>query len=168
LPDFKHERTAGLRGHKGSLYEGGTRMPFIVRWPGHTPAGRVDETTVLTAVDFFPMFCKLGGTTLPKEGNFDGEDLSRSFFGESLVRKPPIFWEFGRNNTEFPSPKGDHSPNVAVRDGKWKLLVNDDGTGAELYDLDADRNETQDIADKNPQVASRLKEQALTWKKSLP
>ncbi|MDB6112681.1 MAG: arylsulfatase family protein [Pedosphaera sp.] len=61
-----------------------------------------------------------------------------------------------------------YSPNVAVRDGKWKLLVNDDGTGAELYDLDADRNEIENIAEKNPQVASRLKEQALSWKKSLP
>jgi arylsulfatase A-like enzyme len=168
MPDFKHERTAGLRGRKGSLYEGGTRMPLIVRWPGHAPAGRVDEKTVLTAVDFFPMFCKLGGTVLPPKENFDGEDLSRAFSGESLVRTLPILWEFGSNNTEFPSPKGDHSPNVAIRDGKWKLLVNNDGTGAELYDLDADRNETQNIADKNPQLANRLTEQAVNWRKSLP
>src|SRR5258706_8029563 len=122
----------------------------------------------MTAVDFFPIFCQLGGTAPPKDASFDGEDLSKSFSGESVARNLPIFLEFGRNNTEFPSPKGDHSPNVAVRDGKWKLLVNNDGTGVELYDLDADRNETQNIADQNPQIAKPLTEKALTWKKSLP
>jgi arylsulfatase A-like enzyme len=168
-PDFDNTRCGGLRGRKGSLYEGGTREPFIVRWPGKTPAGRVDEKTVVNAVDFFPTFCKLGGASPPKNVKFDGEDLSESFFGKSVVRKTPMFWEYGGNNNAFAHPEGkNRSPNVAVRDGKWKLLVNNDGTRVELYDIDADRSETQNVAEKNPRIAKRLTEAALQWRKAQP
>ena len=61
LPTFNGTRTGGLRGAKDSLYEGGTREPLIVRWPGHVPAGRVDSKSVIGGVDFLPMFCQLGG-----------------------------------------------------------------------------------------------------------
>ena len=168
LPTFQGKRAGGLRGSKISLYEGGTRMPLIVRWPGHVPAGRVDDRTVMHGVDFFPMFCKLAGTPMPANVAFDGQDLSKSFFGKDLARKNALFWEYGRN-AAFGYPKGrDRSPNVAVREGKWKLLVNADGSNLELYDLQADRNETQNVAEKNPKVAKRLKETALQWRKSLP
>ena len=105
---------------------------------------------------------------LPKDEPLDGEDLSQSFFGNVVTRKNPIFWEYGRN-ASFGYPKGrDRSPNVAVRDGKWKLLINADGTGAELYDLEADRNEKVNVVDKNPQMAKRLIDAALQWRKALP
>jgi arylsulfatase A-like enzyme len=169
LPAFEGARTGGLRGSKVSLYEGGTRMPFIVRWPGHTPAGRVDKKSVMNAVDLFPTLCALTGTALPKTTKFDGEDVSRAFVGKSVTRQEPIFWEYGRNETSFAYPKGrDRSPNVAVREDKWKLLVNADGTGAELYDLSRDRNETKNLAGKNQEVMTRLKEAALKWRRSLP
>ena len=168
LPTFRGRRAGGLRGSKDSLYEGGTRMPLIVRWPGHVPAGRVDETTVMHGVDFFPMFCKLAGVSLPEQEHFDGEDLSKAFLGTASVRQHPIFWEYGRNPT-FGYPRGrNRSPNVAVREGKWKALVNADGSSIELYDLDADRNETQNVANENPEIARRLTEAALQWRKSLP
>jgi arylsulfatase A-like enzyme len=168
MPSFRGLRAGGLRGCKDSLYEGGTRMPFIVRWPGHVPAGRVDETTVMGGVDIFPMFCQLAGVPLPKDTSFDGQDLSKSFYGQTLERNKPLFWEYGRNETFF-HPRGrDRSPNVAVREGKWKLLINADGSDAQLYDLDADRKETTNIADKNPEVAKRLTQAALEWRKSMP
>jgi arylsulfatase A-like enzyme len=158
-----------LRGSKISLYEGGDREPLIVRWPGHVPAGRVDSNTVISAVDFFPMFCKLTDTPLPKNAAFDGEDLTESFFGKSLLRQNPLFWEYGRNSSfGYPPNRRDRSPNVAIRHGKWKLLVNADGSSVELYDLDADRNETQNLAAANPEVAKHLTEAALQWRKSLP
>lgn len=160
-------RTAGLRGAKDSLYEGGTREPLIVRWPGHVPAGRVDDKTVMCGVDFFKIFCKLGGAKLPEGPQFDGEDLSQSFFGKSLTRKSALLWEYGRNET-FGYPPNERSPNVAIRDGKWKLLVNANGSDVQLYDLDTDRNETTNIADKNPKVAKRLADVALKWRRSLP
>jgi arylsulfatase A-like enzyme len=168
LPTFAGKRAGGLRGSKISLYEGGTRMPLIVRWPGHVRPGKVDESTVMSAVDFFPMFCKIAGTSPPGSGQFDGEDLSEALFGNGATRKNPLFWEYGRNDA-FGYPKGrDRSPNVAVRDGKWKLLLNADGTGTELYDLQTERNEEQNVADENPAVAKRLAGMALQWRKSLP
>jgi arylsulfatase A-like enzyme len=169
LPTFDGARSGGMRGSKLSLYEGGVRMPFIVRWPGHTPAGRVDETTVMNAVDFFPTFCAIAKATAPGRTKFDGQDLSNVFLGKSATRKHAMFWEYGRNNTSFNYPHGrDRSPNVAVRDGNWKLLINADGTGAELYDLARDRNEETNVAESNPKVTRRLSKAALDWRKSLP
>ena len=168
LPTFRGRRAGGMRGSKDSLYEGGTRMPLIVRWPEHVPAGRVDNTTIMHGIDFYPIFCKLAGVPLPKGEHLDGEDLSEAFLGKTSVRQHPIFWEYGRTAT-FGYPKGrDRSPNVAIRDGKWKALVNADGSGAELYDIEADRNETQNVADENPEIAKRLTNEALEWRKSLP
>jgi arylsulfatase A-like enzyme len=165
---LRGQRAGGMRGSKDSLYEGGIRMPLIVRWPGHVPAGRVDETTIMHGVDFFPIFCKIAGVALPGNEKLDGEDLSKSFFGDAMTRANPLFWEYGRNATFF-FPKGkNRSPNLAVREGKWKLVVNANGVGAELYDLDADRNETENVADKNPDIAKRLTEAALQWRKALP
>ncbi|MBM3890067.1 MAG: N-acetylgalactosamine-6-sulfatase [Verrucomicrobia bacterium] len=169
LSNYRGLRNGGLRAGKLSLYEGGIRIPFIVRWPGRAPAGRVDEQTVLGAVDLFPSLCALAGTTLPRGAAFDGEDLSGAVLGKPATRAKPLLWEYGRNGKFFRYPKGrDRSPNVAIRDGQWKLLVNADGTGAELYDLGADPKETTNLAERQPDLAKRLSEQALAWRKSLP
>jgi arylsulfatase A-like enzyme len=171
LPGFQHQRTRGLRGSKLSLYEGGIRLPFIARWPGHVAAGKVDETTVLSGADVFPTVCALTGAALPAGVTLDGEDRSAALLGRPLPgRAKPLFWEYGRNDKFFAYPpvKEDRSPNVAVRDGHWKLLVNADGTGAELYDLAADPKETKNRAADKPEVAARLKAAALAWRKSVP
>ncbi len=165
LPTFQGARAAGLRGSKLSLYEGGIRMPMIARWPGRVPAGRVDEETVWGAVDVLPTVCALAGVAPPAA--VDGEDMSAALLGKPVARKGPLFWEYGRNPKSFAYPAGrDRSPNVAVRDGRWKLLLNADGTGAELYDLAADPKESAPVED--PEVAKRLTERALAWRKSLP
>lgn len=170
LPTLRGTRTGGLRGAKDSLYEAGTREPLIVRWPGQVPAGRVDRESVIGGVDFLPMFCRLAGAEPPNDQKLDGEDLSRAFFGQSVSRKHPLYWEYGRNGTfGYPGETPDErSPNVAIREGKWKLLVNADGSDVQLYDLDADEHETTNVADKNPAVAKRLTDAALKWRKSLP
>ena len=168
-PTFDGARSAGLRGSKWSLYEGGIRLPFIVRWPGHVPAGRVDETTVLAAVDLLPSLCALGGAALPKDAPLDGEDLGAALLGQTVARQQPLFWEYGRNAGPFIYPKGrDRSPNLAVREGSWKLLVNADGSGAELYDLTADRAEARDLSAAKPEITQRLSEATLRGWKTLP
>jgi arylsulfatase A-like enzyme len=155
LPTFGGERTGGLRGSKLSLYEGGVREPFIVRWPGRVPAGRLDEQTILNAVDLFPSFCALAGAGVPP--GLDGENMSAAWLGKPVVRKRALFWEYGRNNKSFHYPQGrDRSPNHAVREGNWKLLVNADGSGAELYDLAADPKETRNVATQHPEIMERL------------
>jgi arylsulfatase A-like enzyme len=171
LPAMKGDRTVGLRGSKLSLYEGGIRTVFLARWPGRVPAGRVDEETVIAAVDLFPTVCSLASAALPDGYRPDGEDRSGALFGTPApTRRAPLFWEYGRNDTTFkyPEPAGDRSPNVAVREGAWKLLVNDDGSRVELYDLASDRGETKNLAADEPEVAGRLKERALSWRRSLP
>jgi arylsulfatase A-like enzyme len=176
LPTLGGKRSVGLRGSKLSLYEGGIRLPFAARWPGTIPAGKTDSTTVLAAVDLFPTFCKLAGALLPKDMKPDGEDRAAALLGTPAEKRAkPLFWEYGRNNKSFAYPnvkngarEGDHSPNVAVLDGNWKLLVNADGGGAELYDLATDRAEAKNLADENTETAERLRKLAVEWRKSLP
>jgi arylsulfatase A-like enzyme len=128
----------------------------------------VDERTVLSAVDLFPSVCAVAGAKLP-DALFDGEDVSAAWFGNALRRTKPLFWEYGRNTQAFKYPAGrDRSPNVAVRDGQWKLLVNADGTQAELYDLEQDAHETRNLAAQEKAVAARLRQLALDWRQALP
>ena len=169
LPTFGGARAAGLRGSKMSLYEGGVREPLIVRWPGRVPAGRVDERTVSSAVDLFPSVCAVAGVKTPDDAPLDGVDVSAAWFGKTLTRTKPLFWEYGRNTKSFKYPDGrDRSPNVAVRDGKWKLLVYANGTHAELYDLEKDANETQNLAEQEKEITARLRHLALDWRRALP
>ncbi|HVX64634.1 MAG TPA: sulfatase-like hydrolase/transferase [Pirellulales bacterium] len=177
-PSFARKRTAGLRGMKWSLYEGGIRTPLIVRWPTVVPAGGVNESTVVGAVDLFPTMCSLSGVATPEATAFDGEDLSAAFRGEPQRRTRPLYWEYGRKPAPpkgqgprafpYPAEPNAKSPNVAIRDGDWKLLVNADGSGAELYDLATDRNETRNLAAEQPEMAQRLMKAALDWRKSVP
>lgn len=169
LPTFKGARAGGFRGSKLSLYEGGIRLPLLVRWPGRVPAGRVDDATLFGAVDLFPSLCALAGASLPEGVSLDGEDLSGALFGRPVARKRPLFWEYGRNERSFKYPEGrDRSPHLAVREGAWKLLVNRDGTGAELYELGSDAAEAVNVAGANPAIARSLKDKVLAWRGSLP
>lgn len=169
LPTFKRERNVGLRGSKLSLYEGGIRLPFIARWPGKIPAGRVDSTTVLHAVDCLPTLAAIASAPLPAGLAPDGEDLGAALTGTPASRPHPLFWEYGRNNKTFayPGPK-DRSPNVAMLDGNMKLLINADGSSPELYDLSADPRETKNLVNEKPETATAMQSAALTWRKSLP
>jgi arylsulfatase A-like enzyme len=182
LPTFERARTAGLRGSKLSLYEGGVRVPCIAWGPGLVPGG-VTNDTVFAAVDLFPTLCTLCRAAPPRGYQSDGQDLSPALLGKAVTRTKVLFWEYGRqarglgaggpppstNDKAFAFPKGgDRSPAVAVRDGDWKLLVNADGTGAELYDLAADPNEARDLSGRRPEIARRLRERAVAWRKSLP
>lgn len=171
LPTFAGARNAGLRGSKLSLYEAGIRVPFLVRWPGTIPAGRIDEETVLGAVDLFPTLAAIAGAELPPGVEFDGENMDAAFRGTPTVRRSPLFWEYGRNEGQwfkFPPAAEDRSPNVAVRENRWKLLINADGTRAELYDVVADRPEQKNVAAEHPEIVDRLSSRALAWRRSLP
>ena len=176
-PSFEHKRTGGMRGMKWSLYEGGIRTPFVVRWPGVVPVA-VNETAVVAAVDFFPTLCALAGVAAPSGVKFDGEDVSAIWKGAKQPRTTPLLWEYGRKPPTdgtgkirafpYPNEPDAKSPNVAIRDGDWKLLINADGTAPELYDLAADHNEMRNLASEKPDITKRLTEAVLTWRKSLP
>ena len=158
--------TAGLRGRKWSLYEGGIRTPLIVSWPGRVPAGRVNRDTVFGAVDLLPTFCKLAGAAPPEAS--DGEERSAAFFGRRQVRRKDLYWEYGRSEKGYPYPglAADKSPNCAIRSGPWKLLQNADGSTPELYDLRRSPNE--DRPARNPAKLAELSRKLLAWRASLP
>ena len=152
------------RGRKRSIYEGGVRTSCIVRWPGRVPAGRVDETSVLTGVDFLPTMCKLAGASVG-DAALDGEDVSDVLLGKPRPRRTPIFWEWRGGVSGEPAYR---PPALAVREGDWKFFMEPDGSGAELYNIPADPAETKNVAAKNPDVANRLSKKLLAWKKTLP
>jgi N-acetylgalactosamine-6-sulfatase len=154
-----------FRGRKRSLYEGGVRVPFIVRWPAAVPAGRVDNDTALASVDFLPTLCALAGVPLPPAYAGDGEDLSAALRGTPRGRTRPLFWEwrfriFGHVH--------NRSPRLAIRDGRWKLLMNPDRSRVELYDIPRDPGEMDNQADRNPDIVSRLSRRLLDWHAALP
>lgn len=155
--------TGGLRGRKRSLFEGGVRVPFIVRWPGHTPAGAKNEKTVVTAVDLLPTLCAAAGVELPDSYHGDGENMLDAFNGNELARTKPIFWEWRGNGAD-----PDWWPRLAVREGDWKLVMTDDARRAELHQLNNDRVEAKDSSREYPELVERLSKLALAWKKTLP
>ena len=164
-PSFMQRRTLGMRGAKNSLYEGGINMPFIIRYPAKIKAGERNETTILSAMDLYPSLCKMAGISVEKGYKSRGEDMSRQLLGKNgKSRSTDLMWDFGRNkHFNFPGRKENRSPHLAIRSGKWKLLCNDNCTDMELYDLEADRNETKNLADQNPRLARKLAEKVCAW-----
>ena len=154
-----------FRGRKRSIYEGGVRMPFIVRWPGHTPSGRVDDTTVMAGVDWLVTVCSLAGVRLPKDLNPDGEDMSRAILGKPKPRTKPLMWEW---RFRVFGDMAHKSPMLAIRDGKWKLLMNPDRSRVELYDIPEDPTELDNIAVQHPDVVEGLSARLMRWQTTLP
>lgn len=154
-----------FRGRKRSLYEGGVRVPFLVRWPGQVPAGRVENTAVVAAVDFLPTVCKLAGVVPPASHASDGEDVSDVLRGKARERARPLFWEWRFRIAGEPFHQ---SPILAIREGKWKLLFNPNRDRVELYDIPRDPTQLSNLAEKHPEVVERLAVQALAWQKTLP
>lgn len=163
MPNFKQARSLGLRGFKGSLYEGGIKMPFIIRWPGKIKPGTVNDRSVVCAVDLFPSLCALAGAALPAGATFSGEDMSRALLGEEHARKGDLLWEFGQTEMRGKPPRHNKSPHLAIRRGGMKLLANDYDDKVELYDLAADPLEKNNIAGDHPALVKTLKEELLKW-----
>ena len=173
-PEDIHIRNAGhsgigsagpFRGRKRSLYEGGVRVPFIVRWPNKVPANRIDDSSVAAGVDLLPTVCKLASVALPATLQPDGEDVSSIWLGHSRARSKPLFWEWRFRIAGEPFHQ---SPMLAIREGDWKLYLNPDGSRVELYDIPRDPTQLNSLAEKNPEVVAKLREKLLAWHKQLP
>lgn len=142
----------GLRGRKGSAYEGGLRVPMIVRWKGHIQAGTTNDT-VSYFPDWFPTLTHIAGGDVSKS---DGIDLVPAFSGKPVAtRDEPMFWEFH-----------GYGGIIAVRDGKWKAIrrgiKSKKPKNWELYDIESDPKETLDLATQNPERVQRLEKSWLT------
>jgi arylsulfatase A len=153
------------------MYDGGIRVPGIVRWPGRVKPG-TETSTPAAFVDLLPTFCDLAGVGLPKARTLDGMNIRPLFEGKNLKRTKPLFWFFYKSD-----------PMCAVRDGDYKLcasavphffskshpfdqtdfdfIKSAAMTRFELYDLKNDIGEKVDLSSQRPEIRDRLKEQLL-------
>ncbi len=173
-PEDIHIKNAGhsgvgsagpFRGRKRSLYEGGVRVPFLVRWSAAVPAGRIDNSSVVAACDFLPTICKLAGATIPQNHSLDGEDIGDILRGTSRPRHAPLMWNW---RFRIAGEVYHHSPMLAIRDGDYKLLLNPDRSRIELYDLPRDPTQLSNIAEKHTELVERLSKQVVAWSQTLP
>ncbi len=155
--------TGGLKGRKRSLFAGGVRVPFIVRWPGVIPSGKIDKTTILGAVDILPTFVELAGGSLPENYEADGESLVSAFKGEPFIRQSILYWQW-LNYNDNPY----FWPGLGMQDDEWKLLVNKEFNLRELYNLKTDWAEQKNIADQNPNKVKELEAKLDAWVLTLP
>jgi len=134
-----------LRGRKGTTWEGGQRVPCIMRWPGKIPAGRTCAE-IATAMDFCPTFAQLADTSAPTDRVIDGKDLRPIMLGEDGAGSSyDAFFYYMKDNIE------------AVRSGRWKLHVRKgEEDVCELYDLESDIGESTNVAEQNPDVVRNL------------
>lgn len=156
--------TAGRKGYKAALFEGGINVPFIARWPGKIAAGKIDNASLISAVDLLPTFCELADAKFPDGYEPDGiSQVSVLKGAASTMRSKPLFWKMGGGkDSEF------HWANYAVVDQQWKLLMTTDAKRVELYDIAADALEAKDLAKEKPDVLKELVSKLEEWKATLP
>ena len=147
---------APLRGKKGTLFEGGIRVPMCMRWPGKIQAGSVIDDPVIS-LDFLPTFVAMGGGRPSESWNLDGVNLLPRLTGKTQ-RLPtrPLFWR-----------KGGPGRNIAMREGNLKLHLadRDPSTAPTLYDLASDIGESDDLAARRPDDVKRLRAALEAWEK---
>jgi arylsulfatase A-like enzyme len=174
--DNGHEPGAGragpFRGAKTRLYEGGVRSPLIAWGPGLIPAeksGMHNETSVFAAFDLVPSLLALANVTAPADVKFDGENVAATLVGKSIAsRIAPIHWRRPPDRKSSPPALPGPQPDLAMREGNWKLLCDYDGANVELYDLSKDLGETTNLADQQADLTKRLTNAALAWHQSMP
>ena len=152
--------TGPFRGTKASLYEGGIRVPFIISWPKKLPKGVVENKSVMGTVDMYPTLVSLAGLDVELTDALDGEDRSRVIMGTPAARRKPMMWEyrFGNWGREI-----QVSPQLAMLDGDWKLLMNPDESRVELYNLSEDINETENRARYEKAIVENMKSRLMNW-----
>ncbi len=149
---------APLRNEKGTVYEGGIRVPLIVRWPRVVEPADTCNTPV-TSVDFYPTFLDIAGARKPANQVLDGESLMPLLHQPGKFAERPLYWHY---------PVYHHStPAGAIREGDWKLLEFFDDGRLELYNLREDIGERSNLAAQQPAKASELQRKLAAWRKSV-
>ena len=138
-----------LRGNKGSVWEGGHRVPAIVWWPGKIKAGTTTDATVMT-MDVMPTLAALSGADLPESYEPDGVDVSKLLLKNEPIAARALFWKFKNM--------------LAMREGPWKLVVNQRGLkGPGLFNLDDDLAEVNNLAEKQPDRVAKMLAAIKAW-----
>lgn len=136
-----------LQGAKATMWEGGLRVPFIARWPGNLPSGKVTDE-FLTTLDVLPTLTRIAGATSDPDIKLDGFDILPVLKGETASPREEMFWQ--------------RRSDKAARVGNWKWIEADQGTG--LYDLSADVGEKHDLSVTRPDMLKRMQARFAAWR----
>ncbi len=168
-PDKAVNNAGVLRGYKTNLYEGGFREPFIAWWPGKIPekvAGTENTKTVVAGIDLPLIFMEVAGAKPDKNIQYDGENMLDAISGkEQKIRSKPIFWI---RPPDRPGYNGDNDPDLAIRKGDYKLLMDFDGSNVQLYNLENDISESDNLAKIDSEKARELKSELQNWFENYP
>ena len=146
-----------LKGGKHQQYEGGVRVPFILRWPGKVPSAKINESSVISLIDWFPTLCKIAGVTDLRDV-FDGEDVSDIWFGSNRDRGKPLFWK---------TSSAKSTPAMRLNNWKFHMPLKRNSQ-PELYDLSIDPAESQNLAASHPTIIDSMRSIMKTWLSELP
>jgi len=150
-----------LRGAKGWLYEGGIRVPLIVKWPGKSLQGLVCDVPV-TGPDFFPTILDMLGIQVKSGIKTDGVSFTPLLRGETKIDRDAIFWHFPHYSNH-----GMQSPGGAVRCGDYKLLEYYENNTVQLFNLKNDIAEQHDLAKSEPEMVNKLRDMLHNWRKQV-
>jgi len=142
---------------KGWMYEGGTRVPLLIRWPGVVTPGTTNDTPVTTP-DLFPTLMQATGSTPPATHRVDGESLMPLLTAEGGLTREAIFWHYPHYGNQ------GGTPGSSILCGKYKLIEFFEDDRVELYDLESDPGEKHDLSGQERDRAKRLQELLANWR----
>ncbi len=161
VPEGPHPRVthnSPYRAGKGFVYEGGLRIPLIVRWPGHVPPAALVDTPVINT-DWLPTLLGLAG--LPVPAGLDGVSLAALLTERGPVPKRSLFWHFPHYTNQGSRPSG------AMREGPWMLVEYYDAENVELYDLSSDPGQRRDLAASHSERIAQMRAALADWRRSV-
>jgi len=148
-----------LRNGKGFPYEGGIREPFIVKWPGQIKPGTVSDEMVCS-IDILPTICEMTGQKLPSQKPIDGKSLIPTLVDNDKLDRNTLYWHFPHYWG------GGVPPYSAIREGDWKLIQWYETNSLELYNLEDDLSEANDLAENNTDKVNDLQKKLDEWLKA--
>lgn len=153
--DGKATSNLPLRGGKGRQWEGGIREPFYIKWPGATTTGQQCDTPVI-GTDLYPTLLELAGLPLRPNQHLDGLSLVPLLKGQTLPARP-LFWHY----PHYGNQGGE--PSSIITRGKWKLIYYLEDQRYELYDIDGDISESNNVVDQHPEIQESLSRELKSW-----
>lgn len=169
-PELGAGKAGILKGYKTHLYEGGIRSSLVIWGPGFinkNVQGSRNKESVFSAIDLVPSLLDFTGTQAAGDVNYDGENKIETILGESASsRIEPIYYSRPPDRKNYYN--FENLPDLAMRDGKWKLLCDYDGSRPELYDIVGDPGETFNLVETNQEIVESMTKQLVTWWDSMP
>ena len=155
---WKATDNSPLRGHKGTYWEAGVRVPLIIKWPGISQAGRTVDAPVI-GMDLYPTLLEVAGLPMLPNQHLDGVNLAPLLSKHNELDRNALFWHFPHYNNH-----PETMPQGSILKGSWKLIESFDPAGVQLYDLDEDPSESRDLSLQKPELVESLLKELREWR----